>query len=250
MKEEKIKIIFVHGWGMNSMVWQPLIDNLPDWIDAECIDLPGHGAASQQVFNSLDDLVAALAEKVSQPVIWVGWSLGGLAVMQLALQYPEKVKAMLLVSSSPCFVHKADWLHAMDESVFDVFADELEKDFSGTIRRFLTLQVRSSESGRQVLKSLREKVLAQPPANIEALRAGLNVLKIVDLRNQLKNIKQPVSWVLGGRDTLIKSTLSTQLKSITPTAKIKVFEQAAHAPFLSHQQQFSEQLISFVKEVL
>ncbi len=248
--EEKIKIVFVHGWGMNSMVWQPLIEDLPDWMDVECIDLPGHGSANQQAFRTLDDLVAELAKKVNQPVVWVGWSLGGLAVMQLALQYPEKVKAMMLVASSPCFVHKADWSCAMDQSVFDGFADELEKDFSGTIRRFLTLQVRGSESGRKVLKSLREKVLAQPSANIAALRAGLGVLKTTDLSEQLKNIKPPVSWALGGRDTLIKPALSEKLKSITPAAEIVVYEQAAHAPFLSHQKEFSEQLISFSKEFL
>lgn len=234
---------------MNSMVWQSLIESLPAWIEVECVDLPGHGCASLQTFNTLDDLADALASQVSQPVIWLGWSLGGLAVMQLALRYPEKVKAMLLVASSPCFVHKTDWSCAMEHSVFDGFAGELEKDFSGTIRRFLSLQVRGSASGRQVLKSLREKVLAQPPVNINTLRAGLNILKTTDLRDALKNIKSPVSWVLGERDSLVKSTLSAQLKLITPMAGIKIFEQAAHAPFLSHQQKFSEQLISFVKEV-
>ena len=247
--EQKVKLVFVHGWGMNSMVWQPLIDSLPDWIEPVCIDLPGHGEANHQMFNGLDDLVVALAKKINEPAIWIGWSLGGLAVMQLALQYPEKVKAMMLVASTPCFVHKENWSCAMQSQVFDEFADELEKDFSGTIRRFLTLQVRGSESGRKVLKSLREKVLAKPPANIEALRAGLNVLKTTDLRSQLKDLKLPVSWVLGGRDTLIKRTLSETLKSMTPAANISVYEHAAHAPFLSHQKEFSEQLISFSKEV-
>lgn len=100
-----------------------------------------------------------------------------------------------------------------------------------------------------MLKSLREKVLAQPPANIEALRAGLNVLKTTDLRSQLKNINVPVSWVLGGRDTLIKSVLSNELIAMLPTAKVNVYKQAAHAPFLSHLEEFSEQLISLVKEI-
>jgi pimeloyl-[acyl-carrier protein] methyl ester esterase len=247
--EEKIKVIFVHGWGMNRLIWQSLVDDLPDWIDPVCIDLPGHGEAGHLSFSTVDDLVNAMEQKINEPAIWIGWSLGGLAVMQLALQHPEKVNAMLLVASTPSFVHKESWACGMESKVFDIFADELGKDFSGTIRRFLSLQVRGSDSGRQVLKSLREKVLAQPPANIEALRAGLNILKTTDLRNQLKNITIPVSWVLGERDTLIKSTLSKELESILPAAKVSVYEQAAHAPFLSHQQKFSEQLISFIKEV-
>ena len=76
MTEEKIKCVLVHGWGMNRMVWQPLIASLPGWIEVICIDLPGHGEASQASFNSLDDLTQALVNQVDQPAIWIGWSLG------------------------------------------------------------------------------------------------------------------------------------------------------------------------------
>ena len=234
---------------MNSAVWQPVLDGLPDWIEAVSVDLPGHGSAHEETFNALDDLVASLSQKTDEPVLWVGWSLGGLAVMQLAIQYPEKVKAMMLVATSPCFVHRENWSCAMDNSVFESFADELGKDFSGTIRRFLTLQVRGSESGRKVLKSLREKILTLPAANMDALQSGLAVLKTTDMRNQLNNLTVPVCWVLGERDTLIKPDLQKELILITPTAEIQVYKNAAHAPFLSHLEKFSEQLISFAKDI-
>lgn len=230
------------------MVWQPLIDRLPEWIEAVSIDLPGHGVAHQETFNTLEDLASVLSHKINQPAIWIGWSLGGQAVMQLALTHPEKVKAMCLVTSSPRFVYQPDWEHGMEEKVFDSFAEELEKDFSGTIRRFLTLQVRGSESGRNVLKNLREKISGQPAANINALRAGLSVLKTTDMRSQLTNLTMPVSWVLGERDTLINSSLVDELKLFTPHAEVSIYKQAGHAPFLSHLEDFSEQLISFVKE--
>lgn len=231
------------------MVWQPLLEQLPEWIEAICIDLPGHGVASQKSFETLEDLSAALVPYTEQPAIWVGWSLGGLAVLQLALKYPERVKGLLLTASSPCFVRKPGWSCAMHEDIFTGFADELEKDFSGTIRRFLSLQVRGSESGRKVLKTLRQKILAQPPANIAALRAGLSVLKTADLSSQLEQLAMPVSWVLGERDTLISAALVEQLKLLSPQSEITLYEHAAHAPFLSHLERFSEQLISFVKDI-
>ncbi|MDH5484890.1 MAG: pimeloyl-ACP methyl ester esterase BioH [Gammaproteobacteria bacterium] len=247
MASEKIKCVFVHGWGMNKAIWQPVIEQLPDWIEPQAIDLPGHGEASAARFTVLDDLVATLAAHVDQPALWVGWSMGGLAVTQLALEHPEKVSALMLVSSSPCFVQKADWPCGMKAEVFDSFAAELEADFSGTIRRFLALQVQGSDSGRDILRGIRQKILAQPAANPDALRAGLGLLKTVDLRADLAALTLPVSWQLGQRDALVKVALADELARLMPASEINIYKRAAHAPFLSHLTQFVDELTRFAK---
>jgi pimeloyl-[acyl-carrier protein] methyl ester esterase len=249
MASEKIKCVFVHGWGMNKAIWQPVIDQLPEWIEPLAIDLPGHGGASSASFAILDDLVQALAVHVDQPALWVGWSLGGLAVTQLALDCPQKVSAMMLVSSSPCFVQKSDWPCGMKADVFDNFAAELEDDFSGTIRRFLALQVQGSDSGREILRGIRQKVLEQTVANPDALRAGLNLLKTIDLRTSLKSLTLPVSWQLGKRDALVKVALADELAQLMPRSEMTVYERAAHAPFLSHLNQFVDELTHFAKKL-
>lgn len=250
MTEAKLRCVFVHGWGMNQAVWQPVVDTLPDWIEPLCIDLPGHGNATDSRFSSLDELVSALLDQVSTPAMWVGWSLGGLAVSRLALRYPEQVQAMMLVSSSPCFVSRDDWSCGMPASVFDGFADELELDYAATIKRFLALQVKDSPSGRQILRTLRQKILQLPEANLDALRAGLRLLKTTDLRDQLGQLSMPVLWLLGGRDGLIKATLADQLERLMPDARVAVIEQAAHAPFLSHGNEFNQQLIAMAEQIV
>ena len=246
----KIKCVFVHGWGMNQAVWQPVIEQLPDWIEPICIDLPGHGLNNQSNFETLDDLVQACVDMVDEPAYWVGWSLGGMAVMQLALDYPEKVKALMLVASSPCFIYKEDCLHGMKSEVFDDFADNLLNDFSATIQRFLSLQVQGSDSGRQILRQLRKKIMVMPAANIQALQAGLKLLKTIDLRKQVVNLSMPVDWVLGNKDTLVKPSLANVLKQSELKANITVIDKAAHAPFLSHLEQFTEKLIESVEKVV
>ena len=246
----KIKCVFVHGWGMNQAVWQPVIEQLPEWIEPVCIDLPGHGMNHQSNFESLDDLVQACVDVVDEPAYWVGWSLGGMAVMQLALDYPEKVKAMMLVASSPCFIYKQDCPYGMKSEVFDDFADNLVNDFATTIQRFLSLQVQGSDSGRQILRQLRKKIMAMPAANIQALQAGLKLLKTIDLRKQIVNLSMPVDWVLGNKDTLVKPSLAKALKQLELQAEITIIDKAAHAPFLSHLEQFSEKLIKSVERVV
>jgi len=242
----KVTCLFVHGWAMNSSVWKPVVDKLPDWIDAEVVDLPGHGQRVNESLSSLQNLTEDLLEKCKhtkaayaqrQPLHLIGWSLGGLPCIQLAMDHPEVLSGLTLVSSNPCFVTKEKWPYGIEATVFEQFSQSLKKDFSGTIRRFLSLQVKGSESGRIVLRDLREKILQQPRPDEVNLDAGLEILKQVDLRSQLKKIKLPVNWILGGQDGLVKKQLAEELNNVT------VFNNAGHAAFLSHTDEFIEQLI-------
>lgn len=252
-KPLRVSCVFVHGWGMNQTIWQPLLDKLPNWIDVELIDLPGHGERHAESFSNLQDLTDDVAEhcqrvkKTNQPLFLMGWSLGGLACLQVAIEKPQSVDALVLLSSSPCFVTQDGWSYGVEAQVFEQFAEALKTDFSGTIRRFLSLQVKGSESGRVILRSLREKILQQAQPNENSLDAGLNVLKQTDLREQLSTISQPVYWGLGEQDGLVNAELSEALGQMMAQVEVKVYSKAGHAPFLSHTDEFVQQLVEFIK---
>ncbi|RDH82931.1 MAG: pimeloyl-[acyl-carrier protein] methyl ester esterase [endosymbiont of Galathealinum brachiosum] len=256
MNEGQVTCLFVHGWAMNSTIWQPLIEKLPNWINVESVDLPGHGLRINESFTSLDELTKDLQaqcdqyKKDNEPLILVGWSLGALPCLQLCVNDAEEVDALMVVSSNPCFVSRDNWRCGVEALVFDEFAASLKNDFSGTIRRFLSLQVKGSDSGRIVLRDLREKILQQAVPNEVSLDAGLEVLKQVDLRDQLEEITKPVSWVLGGQDGLVKQGLVGELKILMPQAEVELYEKAGHAAFLSHSEEFLQQLISFASTTL
>ncbi len=232
---------------MNSCVWQPVLEQLPSWIEASVIDLPGHGQRTDERFVDLQGLTKDLqlqCEKIkknNQQLVLIGWSLGGLACLQLLIDNLAEVDSLILVSSNPCFISKENWNYGVDGSVFDIFSQSLKKDFSGTIRRFLSLQVKGSDAGRVVLRDLREKILQQPQPDESSLDAGLDILKKIDLRNQLKKIKQPVSWILGSHDGLIKAELAEKLDNVV------VVNKAGHAPFLSHIDIFVEYLTDRIR---
>ena len=54
---DSVTCVFVHGWAMNSAVWQECIEQLPDWINVVLVDLPGHGSMAEVSAASLDDYV-------------------------------------------------------------------------------------------------------------------------------------------------------------------------------------------------
>jgi pimeloyl-[acyl-carrier protein] methyl ester esterase len=100
------------------------------------------------------------------------------------------------------------------------------------------------------LKTLRKKVLQQPPANSQALRAGLDLLKSVDLREQMSSLSMPVTWLFGEQDGLVKQTMHKAIRGLLPASTIHIIEKAAHAPFLSHTELFNKHLISFADQII
>lgn len=245
---DSVTCVFVHGWAMNSAIWDECLARLPDWINVIVIDLPGHGSMVDVDIHSLDDCVQVLVPLVHQPVIWVGWSLGGLAVLRLAELYPQRVAAALLVATNPCFVSQADWPCAVDKTVFNQFASDLSANQEKTIRRFLALQVKGLPDVMRVVRQLQQSLKLRGQASSQALSTGLDILLETDLRRALNSIDCPLYWLLGAKDSLVPAELATVLEEEYRQKNVVLHPQASHAPFISHSDDFIKQLVAIAEK--
>ena len=246
---QQVTCVFVHGWAMNSAVWDDCIEQLPDWINVIVVDLPGHGTMADVEAEALDDYVQALMPLVHVPVIWVGWSLGGLAVLRLAELYPQRVAAAMLISTNPCFVSQPGWDCAVDAEVFDIFASNLAKDQEKTIRRFLALQVKGLPDAMAVVRQLQKSIESRGQASKKALISGLDILLKTDLRPTLAAIDRPIHWLLGEKDGLVPAALAQVLSEDFGQADVVLNSGASHAPFISHREDFMQQLLSIAQNL-
>ena len=246
-----MQCVFVHGWGMNSAVWSPFIERLPENIEPVCIDLPGHGEFNQQGFKSLQDLTDHLIEqsenKLKGPAIWIGWSLGALPVLKLAMQHPERVNKLMLMASNPCFVTNNHWQSGVEGSVFDLFADNLQANIEKTLQRFLSLQVQGLADSREVLRHLRQSIVSQGLPSAEALAAGLHILKETDIRTELASLSIPQKWLLGEKDTLVPANLNDYLNALSGI-KSHIIGGSAHLPFISHAEEVLQQVLDVIND--
>lgn len=128
------------------------------------------------------------------------------------------------------------------------FAAALQQDYATTLRRFLALQVRGSERERELLVALRGALMSRGEPDPGALRAGLEILRDCDLRDALPGMAQPALVVCGERDTLTPPEASRYLAAQLPDARLVEIRGAAHAPFLSHPEEFMKHLMSFLHE--
>src|SRR3989338_11400445 len=184
-------VVLLHGWGLNHQVWSQLVLALPKELDVHTPDLPGFGLSPCPVSYDIDSVLAQLAEQIPDQSTVVGWSLGGLLAIALASRYPDKVKKLGLIASSPCFMTKENW-PGMESKIMQQFASQLQQDLALTVERFLAIQAMGSSTARQDIKLLKQAVLSLPLPPAFALQGGLELLANLDLRQEFAALLQAV----------------------------------------------------------
>ncbi len=241
------RLVLLHGWALNSHVWDDVVPRLASEFTLECVDLPGHGASAwAPQITDLDTLADAVAPYLGAQCHLLGWSLGGTVALRLAIEHAARIEKLVLVASTAKFVASPDWPSAMQPAVLEHFAARLREDYPATVREFLTLQVRGDERAHEALRILRRRVLVAGEVDTAALRIGLEILRQTDLRADLPRIRTPALVIAGERDALVPAAASAALATALPQARAHLIERAAHAPFLSHLDEFCAEVRNFL----
>jgi pimeloyl-[acyl-carrier protein] methyl ester esterase len=228
-------LVLLHGWGMHGGIWDGLREPLAERFRLHVVDLPGYGASGHREPYTLTELASVVAAAMPQHAHVCGWSLGGQVAMRLALDFPERVDRLVLLGTTPCFRQREGWPHGMDDATMQEFARNLEQDYAGTLKRFLSLQARSGDDAREVIAALRAKLFERGEPSLDTLRGGLAILHDLDLREEVERIVQPTLIVHGERDLLTPLAAGEWLARRLPQSEFTVVGGSAHAPFLSHR---------------
>lgn len=240
-------ITFLHGWGLNSGVFDILVESLQQDFEVTLIDIPGYGENYDKMpeYYDLTNLVSMLRGIVPKNSTLVGWSMGGLVAQQFAIEHPSYLEKLILVSSTPKFSQQDNW-PGIKANVLETFKHSLNLDFVKTLGRFMAIQAMGSEHAKSDIKRIQKAVENYHSPNFTALKAGLDLLDNQDLRENSKNIKVPIVGFFGKKDTLVPVSAVEAIKNYLPTMQTEVFEKASHAPFISHHQEFIEKLRKYL----
>ncbi len=247
MKRTNGRLHLIHGWGMNRAVWQTILPALARQTTATTIDLPGHGdAAMTSGATGAAAFLSPLREQLPADSRLLGWSLGGLLAMQLALAEPRRYSALILVASNPCFRTREHWPYGMTSTTLDDFSRRLQSDAGATIDAFLNLQFLGSKGGRQALRSLQQALRSRPAPDEIALQTGLDLLSETDLSEQLTRLDIPTLIIQGSHDRIVPPAAAEAMAARLPKARLEIIDGAGHAPFLSHPAPFTRAVLDFI----
>jgi len=251
MAPDRLPLVMLHGWALHAGIMQPLAQRLARSRPVTCIDLPGHGGRPfEPPFNDLDGLAAAIARDLPPACCLLGWSLGGMVAAHLAAAGHPAVRRLVLVSSTPRFVRDGEWEHGLEPALVAEFAAELERDYQGLVRRFLSLQARGDERQGELLRTLRSAVFSRGEPDPDALRAGLGILVHADLRAEARRIAVPTQVVAGRYDRLTPPSAGAWWAGQIPGASFEEIPGAGHAPFLSYPDEVAGRLAAFLDEAV
>ncbi|MDP1550729.1 MAG: alpha/beta fold hydrolase, partial [Nitrosomonas sp.] len=154
------------------------------------------------------------------------------------LREPERVKQLILISTTPCFAKRDDWKWGMEHKLLQLFLENLKFNYATTINRFLTLQMSGDRDASKILLQLRKHFFQRAEPDPDALLKGLRILQESDLRDRMGAIKQPVLLLHGENDVITHPAAAGWMHQQLSQSQRVLFSHCGHAPFLSYPEQF------------
>jgi len=230
-------LVFLHGWGQAAQTWHAQLDYFAASHKVLALNLPGHGGAEDKPVELWEETLLSLFP--AEPVILVGWSLGGMLALRLAQNNAARLAGLALLSTTPSFRLRPGWMHACADDVFERFQESLETNENRLLERFFALMLQGDDlDRRRYLEIVRQAVDRRHPATPAGLRAGLDLLDALDLRDALADVSVPLLVVHGLRDAIVPAGAAQFLAGRLPDADLRLL-QAGHAPHLTQPQAFN-----------
>jgi pimeloyl-[acyl-carrier protein] methyl ester esterase len=242
-------LIMLHGWGMHSGMWMQTRDILSQHFALYMVDFPGMGHSETITPYKMQNLVQLIKTELAKNRIpananLLAWSLGSLVGMKLAMEIP--IKKLVLVGSTPCYVNRDDWQLGTPLAVFNSFFSGMLNNFKATMNKLLALIALGGHNPQATSKVLREVFASRPLPNQQALQATLDILLETDVRSEISMLTMPTLVIHGDYDKLCPIEGAEWLAKALPNAQFIKMQHAAHEPFISHPQAFSQHVSAFL----
>jgi pimeloyl-ACP methyl ester carboxylesterase len=250
--------VLVHGLGGQ---WQNWLENIPRLAQDRrvvAMDLPGFGLTPEPpedvdvTITQYGRWVNELCDRLGMEQIeLVGNSMGGYIAAEVAVQFPERVERLVLVSAAG--ISSAETIQA-PILTFGRMAAAIASNSVTRYRRLASRPVTRHVSLALVARHPRllKADLAYEgffkgggkPGFDDALRASLDY----DFRDRLPDVKVPTLIVWGEKDSIIPTRDADEFERLIEDSRKVVMKDTGHVPMAERPQAFNDVLVKFLDE--
>ncbi|MEI7999309.1 MAG: alpha/beta hydrolase [Candidatus Omnitrophota bacterium] len=242
-------IIFIHGFGGSCRWWWRQKVSFERDYQVLTFDLPGHGQSSWETV-SLQEIAAGIRQILGdlnlETINVVASSFGGLVAIELYRLIPEQISRISFVGALPKFARNDSYPAGLDIDKIRTLGEQFEGDYGLVLdiffRSLFTKQERESPSFKE-LKDLRQ---SERLPNREALKAFLDMLEKVDLRDRLSSIVCPVQFITGTKDYICPTAVMEWVQEHMPNARLDFIDGCGHLPFLTQAEKYNDLVENFL----
>ena len=240
-------ILMAHGMWCDHHSFDEVVADLAGAYRTVCPDLRAHGRSetpvqSWTVMDLAHDLARTLDALGIDAAVVVGHSLGGMAALQLALRYPDRLRGLVLLSTS-AEAEKPERRSQLGLLSLTINMWGMNNWLAGRIAGGFFSSAYARRFPAKV-KAWRKGVLAMDKrALLQALEAVQDRPSVWD---RLKNITMP-ALVMGTRDDPIADPARTaSMARRLPNAKLVMLPGGGHALPMEHPRELTQALRQFI----
>ncbi len=250
-------VVVLHGFTGSASAMAPLTESLAQagWR-VIAPDLVGHGrsakpaAVESYAIGDCAAQVAALIDRFADaPVAVVGYSMGGRVGLRLALDAPERVRALVTVGASPGLI---DPVEAAARRQADAeLADAIERDgVEAFVERWMANPLFATQARLPAAVRERARVerLANDPLGLANSLRGMGTGSMPAVDDELPGSAVPMHF-LAGSDDLKFRALADRMAGLTPHGSAETISNAGHAAHLEQPATTAAAVLAFLEGV-
>jgi 3-oxoadipate enol-lactonase len=241
-------VVLSHSLATNLDIWNYQLPLLARRFRVLLYDLRGHGATDAPGANyTLQELasdVAALLDHLQiSSAAFVGISIGGMIGQHFALQYPEKLDALVLCSTGSRTEPQAKV--AIEERIEAVRREGMESQLATTLARWFTAKF--IEDAPANVSWIADLILR---TSVDGYSGCARAVQGLDVIDALHKVRAKTLIVPGEFDIAFPEKVSRAMQQQIPNAEFCLLQGAAHLGNVEQAHRFNEIVVNFLSGVL
>jgi proline iminopeptidase len=268
MREKPVCFILHGGPGSDHTSYKPVLSPLTEFMQLIYVDNRGSGSSAQgpqstyTMENNVEDLEALRQYLGLEKIVLHGHSYGGMVALTYAIKYPQHVKGLMLITTTPSFrfIEGAKRILAergtpeMQEIAAVLWdgafesAEQLQQ-FHELLAPMYAYTYNPNPSDKDRQKQIYAQMRLK--RSVEALNEGFaGFLRNYDVIDQLSAIQIP-TLVIGARhDWITPVEESFVIAENIPGSELVIFENSSHSVFKDDYDRYHSVASSFVQRRL